>query len=70
MEARTALLSSPLVTAEEVATLLKVSPKSIYRWAKDGILPAFREGRLVRFLESDVETFVRDRVGVRASVVD
>ncbi len=63
MEARTDLLSSPLVTAEEVATLLKVSPKSIYRWAKEGILPAFREGRLVRFLESDVETFVRDRVG-------
>ncbi len=70
MEARAALLSSPLVTAEEVVTLLKVSPKSIYRWAKDGILPAFREGRLVRFLESDVETFVRDRVGVRARGVD
>jgi excisionase family DNA binding protein len=64
MEARTQLLRSPLVTAEEVAALLKVSPKSIYRWAEDGILPAFREGRLVRFLESDVEAFVRERVGV------
>jgi len=63
MEARTAWFSSPLVTAEEVAALLKVSPKSIYRWAKEGLLPAFREGRLVRFRESDVETFVKDRVG-------
>jgi hypothetical protein len=27
METRTALLSTPLITAEEVATLLKVSPK-------------------------------------------
>lgn len=62
METRTALLTSPLVTAEEVATLLKVSPKSIYRWAKDGLLPAFREGRLVRFRESDVEAFVKDRI--------
>jgi len=70
MEARIALFSSPLVTAEEVAALLKVSPKIIYRWAKDGILPAFREGRLVRFLESDIEEFVRDRVRVRARGVD
>jgi excisionase family DNA binding protein len=70
METEMALLSAPLITAEEVATLLKVSPKSIYRWAKDGLLPAFREGRLVRFLESDVEAFVRDRVGVRTRGVD
>lgn len=70
METRTVLLSTPLITAEEVATLLKVSPKSVYRWANDGLLPAFREGRLVRFLGCDVEAFVRDRVGVRARGVD
>lgn len=62
MEAKTALLSITLITADEIAALLKVSPKSIYRWASEGRLPAFREGRLVRFLESDVETFVRERV--------
>jgi excisionase family DNA binding protein len=62
MEAKMALLGTPLITAEEIAALLKVSPKSIYRWASEGRLPAFREGRLIRFLESDVETFVKDRV--------
>ena len=62
MEAKIALLSTPLITAEEIADLLKVSPKSIYRWASEGRLPAFREGRLIRFLESDVETFVKERV--------
>jgi excisionase family DNA binding protein len=62
MEAKIALLSTPLITAEEIADLLKVSPKSIYRWASEGRLPAFREGRLIRFLEADVETFVRERV--------
>jgi excisionase family DNA binding protein len=66
MNARTDLLSAPLITAEEVAALLKVSPKSIYRWASEGVLPAFREGRLIRFLESDVEVFVRSRIGARA----
>ncbi len=70
METRMALLSAPLITADEIATLLKVSPKSIYRWASEGRLPAFREGRLVRFLESDVEVFVRDRIGVGARGVD
>ncbi len=70
METRTALLNAPLVTAEEFATLLKVSPKSIYRWASEGRLPAFREGRLIRFLESDVETFVRDRIGARTRGLD
>ncbi len=62
METRTALLNRTLITAEEIAEILKVSPKSIYRWASEGRLPAFREGRLIRFLESDVEEFVRTRV--------
>lgn len=59
-----------LVTAEEIAALLKVSPKSIYRWASEGRLPSFREGRLVRFLESDVEAFIKSRIGVGARVMD
>ncbi len=70
MEARTALLNNPLITAEEVAAVLKVSPKSIYRWASEGLLPAFREGRLIRFLESAVEVFVRSRIGAKTRGVD
>ncbi len=62
METRATVLNTVLITAEEIAALLKVSPKSIYRWASEGRLPAFREGRLIRFLESDVEEFVRTRV--------
>ena len=62
MEGKMALLRSTLFTAEEIAAFLKVSPKSIYRWASEGRLPAFREGRLIRFLESDVETFVKERL--------
>jgi excisionase family DNA binding protein len=70
MQARTTLLDNPLVTAEEIAALLKVSPKSIYRWASEGRLPAFREGRLIRFLGSDVEAFVKSRIGARTRGVD
>jgi excisionase family DNA binding protein len=70
MEVGTGLLDRPLVTAEEVASAVKVSPKSIYRWASEGRLPAFREGRLIRFLGSDVEAFVKSRIGARARGLD
>ena len=59
-----------LVTAEEIAAILKVSPKSVYRWASEGRLPAFRGGRLVRFLESDVEALIKSRIRVGARGVD
>ena len=64
METGTFLRSAPLAKAEGVAALLKVSPQTVYRWAKDGLPPAFREGKLIRFLVTDVEAFVRDRVWV------
>jgi excisionase family DNA binding protein len=39
-----------LHTAEEIAEVLKVDPKTVLNWAKDGIIPeAFRVGRTVRF---------------------
>ena len=39
-----------LHTAEEIAAVLKVDPKTVLNWAKAGIIPeAFRVGRTVRF---------------------
>ena len=39
-----------LHTAEEIAAVLKVDPKTVLNWAKSGIIPeAFRVGRTVRF---------------------
>jgi len=55
--------SDQLITAYQVAALINISPKSIYRWAAEGRLPAFREGRVIRFLASDVETFIKSRIG-------
>ena len=41
---------SDLYTAEEIAEVLKVDPKTVLNWAKAGIIPeAFRVGRTVRF---------------------
>jgi excisionase family DNA binding protein len=59
-----------LITADEVAALINISPKSIYRWASEGRLPSFREGRVIRFLASDVEAFIRSRIGAGARGMD
>ena len=62
--------SEQLITADEVAALINISPKSIYRWASEGRLPSFREGRVIRFLASDVEAFIKSRIGVGARGLD
>ncbi len=52
---------SRMLTAEQVAQVYQVSPKTIYRWAKQGAIPAFREGRVVRFFLRDVEKHILSR---------
>lgn len=43
-------------TAEELAAYLKVDPKTVFNWAKDGVIPeALRIGRVVRFSLNDVK---------------
>jgi excisionase family DNA binding protein len=37
------------ITAREVAALLAVSPITVYKMAKAGIIPSFRVGTAVRF---------------------
>ncbi len=45
----------PLWTTSEVATFFRVSPKTVTRWARRGLLPRARTpGRHRRFRESDV----------------
>jgi excisionase family DNA binding protein len=51
-------------TAEDVAGVLKVSAKSIYRWAlQDPTLPQIRIGGVVRFPRERVERWLRAREG-------
>jgi len=50
------------LTAEEVAELLRVSPKTVYRLAlKDPSLPCLRVGGVVRFPEERLLRWLRDR---------
>jgi len=54
-----------LLTAEEVAKILKVSPSAIFKWAKRGIIPSYRiHEKCLRFKKPDIEAFVEKGKGV------
>jgi excisionase family DNA binding protein len=48
---------SGLLTTREVATLLRVSQRTVQDWVRTGQLAAVRYGRLVRLRQADVVAF-------------
>jgi len=62
-----------LVTVQEVADYLKMSPQTIYRFAQQGRIPALKVGNRWRFRLADIETWLQqqgDRVVPSILVVD
>jgi excisionase family DNA binding protein len=51
-----------LLTPEEAAPILKMNPRTLVKWARDGYVPAHPLGlgkrRLWRFLESEIVKWV------------
>jgi len=59
-------MSIRLLTPAQIAELLGVSQKTIYKWSHHGTIPVVRAGRLLRFDESDVMNyFKRDKQRMR-----
>ena len=50
-----------LLTATEVADLMRVSRMTVYRLIKTGEMPSLRVGRGYRFREEDVQEYLRGR---------
>ena len=46
-----------LFTTQEVATLLRVSQRTVQDWIREGALPAMRYGRLLRIRQADLAAF-------------
>jgi excisionase family DNA binding protein len=49
-----AALPVALLTVQEVAALLRTSPRTVRRWANEGRLRAVRIGRSIRFRADDL----------------
>lgn len=47
-----------ILTLEDVADYLKVTPRTIYRLAREGKLPAFKLGGVWRFRRSELQSWI------------
>lgn len=52
-----------LLTLAEVATYLKLSHRTAWRWCKNGDLPAIKVGHQWRVVQRDLEDFIRRGIG-------
>lgn len=48
-------MENEILTADEVARLLKTTPQTIWRWCKAGKLPAFKVGNGWRIRRADLD---------------
>lgn len=48
----------PLLTAEEIASLLKLHPKTVLSMARSGSIPGFRMGKYWRFRASQIDEWM------------
>lgn len=51
-----------MLTAEEVAEILRVSTMTVYRLIRSGELPAVRVGRSYRVREADLDEYLERQV--------
>ena len=52
--------NEPWVNLEQVADHLTVSKDTIRNWIKEGLLPAYKVGKMYRFKLSEVDQWVRE----------
>jgi excisionase family DNA binding protein len=53
-----------LLTAEETSKLLRIPKRSVYEFAKQGLIPsAFRIGKHWRFREDAIESWIVEQAG-------
>lgn len=52
---------SAALTVKDVADLLSVNERTVYRMAKSGDLPAFKVSGSWRFMEDDIRAWIEDQ---------
>lgn len=53
---------SELMTAEETCRYLKITQRTLYRYLRNHQIPAFKLGKEWRFVRSDLEKWIRERI--------
>ncbi len=50
-----------LLTPKQLSELLEVDQSTVYKWSHMEFVPHIKLGKAVRFVESEVETWLRQR---------
>ena len=58
----------PLYDSHEVAVQYKLSEKSLHRWARKGMIPAVKFGRLWRFRKSAIDQWMNSKSSSPSSI--
>ena len=53
---------SEIMTLEEVAAYLRLTPQTIYKWAQEGKIPAAKLGKEWRFRRSILDRWVDEQM--------
>jgi len=53
---------SEIMTAEETCRYLKITQRTLYRYLRNRQIPAFKLGKEWRFVRSDLEQWIHDRI--------
>lgn len=55
-------MENEILTTEEVAKFLKMSPQTIWRWINQGKMPAFKLGGVWRVRKSDLDKMIDKKI--------
>ncbi len=58
MERRGSVLEHEILTVEQAADYLQVHKMTLYRYIREGLLPAVKLGKMYRIFRRDVEAFL------------
>lgn len=60
-------MTDDIMTIREVALLLRMTEKSIYRYSLEGKIPAFKVGGAWRFRKSQIEKWISQQEAKRSA---
>jgi PTS system nitrogen regulatory IIA component len=60
-------VENEILTIEEVATYLRLTPQTIYKWAQERKIPAVKLGKEWRFRKSIIDRWLDDQILSSAS---
>ena len=55
-------MSSELISAKEIAKILKISVNSVYQLSRNGKIPCFKIGRRYRYSSDAIENWISDQL--------